>query len=284
MQTRCTLEHVLTYLRHLCKDQKKISTINSRLSSLKKHILPRLFHKATVPGSQEEQAMREVEKIVKGIRRTVGAEQRVRGKKPLMIEDIRKMVDKANKATNDDGHAMPNKRCRDVSLLLFMFHSAMRRNEIVRLRWSELAFDKRGVVVLIRQSKTDKESKGQTVAIPRLEGAYCCVTAIDAWREKSGSVGDSPVFRWISKKDEVQWRELIDRRIVALIKEHCEQIGLDPSCFAAHSTRSGYVSSCSDRGVPISEMMKRTRHKAVSSLSVYMKSDDLFRNAGDRML
>jgi hypothetical protein len=92
------------------------------------------------------------------------------------------------------------------------------------------------------------------------------------------------LFRWISKKDEVQRRDLIDQRIVALIEEYCEQIGLDPSCFAAHTTRSGYVSSCSDRGVPIGEMMKRTRHKAVSSLSMYMKSDDLFNKAGDRKL
>ncbi len=35
------------------------------------------------------------------------------------------------------------------------------------------------------------------------------------------------MFRWISKKDEVQWRVLIDQRIVAVIKDYCEQIGLD---------------------------------------------------------
>ena len=97
-------------------------------------------------------------------------------------------------------------------------------------------------------------------------------------------MGESPVFRWISKKDQIEWRVLIDQRIVAIVKAYCDQIGLDPSCFAAHSTRSGYVTSCSERGVPISEMMKRTRHKAVSSLSVYMKSDDLFNNAGDQRL
>ena len=68
----------------------------------------------------------------------------------------------------------------------------------------------------------------------------------------------------------MQWRVLIDHRIVPLIKDYCEQIGLDPSSFAAHSTRSGYVTSSSERGVPISKMMKRTRHKIVSSLQVYM--------------
>jgi integrase len=64
---------------------------------------------------------------------------------------------------------MPNKRCRDVCLLLFLFFSAMRRNEVVRLQWSDLTFDPRGVVVQIQQSKTDKVSKGQTIALSRLE-------------------------------------------------------------------------------------------------------------------
>jgi site-specific recombinase XerD len=82
----------------------------------------------------------------------------------------------------------------------------------------------------------------------------------------------------------VQWRELTDQRIVAIVKHYCDQIGLDPTLFAAHSTRSGYVTSCSERGVPISEIQKRSRHRALSSLAIYMKSDDLFNNAGDRML
>jgi integrase len=284
MQGQCTLEHVLAYLNDLCNGGKKISTINRRLSTIKKHILPTLFNRALVPGSRDEQMMRDVEKIVRGIRRTVGAEQRIRGKRPLLIEDIRKMVDVAAEATDVDGNPMPNKRCRDVALLLFMFHSALRRSEVASLLWSDLTFDKRGVVVVIRKSKTDQESKSQPIAIPRLEHSHCAVAALESWKAKSRGEGDSPVFRWISKKDEVQWRVLIDQRIVALIKEYCEAIGLDPSAFAAHSTRSGYVTSSSDRGVPISQMMLRTRHKAVSSISVYCKSEDLFNNAGDRKL
>ena len=123
--------------------------------------------------------MREVEKVVQGIRRTVGAEQRIRGKKPLLIEDIRAMADVAAEVTDDD-KPMPNRRCRDVALLLFMFRSAMRCNEVARLLWSDLTFDKRGVVELIRQSKTDKESKGQTIALPRLDGPHCPVAKLDA--------------------------------------------------------------------------------------------------------
>ena len=288
LQTKCTLEHVLAYLSQQCNDGKKITTINRRLSTIKKHILPALFHKASVPGSRDEQIGREMDAIVKGMRRTVGAEHRVRGKRPLLIENIIDMCEVAALTTNDDGDAMPNTRCRDVRLLLFMFFSAMRRSEVEHLLWSDLTFDTRGVVVQIGQSKTDKESKGQTIAISRLSdserAAFCPVKALEAWRETSRGAGSSPVFRWISKKDEIQWRVLIDQRIVAIIKHYADAIGLDSRCFAAHSTRSGYVTSSSDRGVPISEVMKRTRHKSLSSIAVYMKSDELFSSSGDRKL
>ena len=284
LQHECTLEHVVAYLNQLCNEDKTISTINRRLSTIKKHILPTLFAKALVPGSRDERAMREVEAVVRGMRRTVGAEQRVRGKSPLLIEDVREMAEAAAQLTDDDGNPMPNKRCRDVALLLFMFHSAMRRNEVAHLLWSDLTFDRRGVVVLIRQSKTDQEAKSQTIALPRLDNEHCPVAALERWKTACRGEGESPVFRWISKKDDIEWRVLIDQRIVAIVKHYCAEIGHDPGCFAAHSTRSGYVTSSSERGVPVSELMKRTRHKAVSSLTVYMKSDDLFSNAGDGRL
>ena len=92
------------------------------------------------------------------------------------------------------------------------------------------------------------------------------------------------MFRWISKKDEIEWRVLSDQRMVAIIKRYCAEIGHDSACFAAHSARAGWVTSSSERGVPISELMKRTRHKAISSLAYYMKSEDLFNNAGDGSL
>ena len=289
LQTKCTLEHVLAYLNQQCNDGKKITTINRRLSTIKKHILPCLFHKASVvPGSRDEQIGRELDAIVRGMRRTVGAEHRIRGKRPLLIENIIAMCEVAGRTRNDDGDAMPNTRCRDVCLLLFLFFSAMRRSEVEALLWSDLTFEARGVVVRIRQSKTDQGSNGQTIAISRLDNteraAFCPVKALEAWRETSRGEGDSPVFRWVSKRDVIQWRVLIDQRIVAIIKWYAAAIGLDSRCFAAHSTRSGFVTSSSDQGVPISSIMKRTRHKSLSTVSVYMKSDELFSSSGDRKL
>ena len=284
MQKQCTLEHVLAYLNQLCNDGKKISTINRRLSTIKRHVLPSLFAKVAVAGSREERTGREMDAIIRGMRRSVGAEQLVRGKKPLLIEHIRAMCDLAAVVTDKDGNAMPNKRCRDVCLLLFLFFSAMRRNEITRLSWSDLSFDQRKVVVMIRQSKTDQESKGQPIVLPRLDGPCCVVTALEAWKRASGGTGESPVFRWISPKDEFQWRVLIDQRIVAIIKQYAGQIGLDEKDFAAHSARAGYVTSGSRAGITPNELMKRTRHKSLSSLAIYMRDDDLFHGAGDHKL
>ena len=79
MHSECTLEHVLAYLNQLCNSGKKISTINRRYATIRKHILPALFSKTWMPGSREAEMLREVERIVQGIRRTVGAENRIRG-------------------------------------------------------------------------------------------------------------------------------------------------------------------------------------------------------------
>ena len=187
LQTQCTLEHVLAYLNQLCNDGKKISTINRRLSTIKKHILPCLFNKSLVPESREQVMMQEMDG---GMRRTIRGEQRIRGKKPSLIEDIRALCAVAAEVADGDGNAMPNKQCLDVCLLLFMFYSAMRRSEIQHLLWTDLTFDKRGVIVLIRQSKTDKECKGQTIALSRLDDAaaaavtLCPVQALEAWKER----------------------------------------------------------------------------------------------------
>ena len=126
---------------------------------------------------------------------------------------------------------------RGSALLLFMFHSAMRRNEVAHLLWSDLTFDRRGVVVVIRKSKTDQEAKSQSIALPRLEHQHCPVVAMERWKAACRGEGESPVFRWISKEDEIEWRVLIDQRIVAIIKHYCAEIGHDPACFAAQLRR-----------------------------------------------
>ena len=62
--------------------------------------------------------------------------------------------------------------------------------------------------LFIRQSK-------KTIALPRLDHAHCPVAAMEGWKSTCRGDTESPVFRWVSKKDKIEWRVLIDHRIVA---------------------------------------------------------------------
>jgi len=76
---------------------------------------------------------------------------------------------------------------RDRALLLVGFAGALRRSELVGLRFENVRFTDDGLVVTIPKSKTDQEGEGQTVGIPY--GSHpesCPVRALAAWLERSG--------------------------------------------------------------------------------------------------
>ena len=132
MQTQWTLEHVLAYLNQLCNDGSKISTTNRMLSTIKRHILHSLFAKVAVSGSGEERMGQDVDAIVRGMRRRVGAEQLVRGKKPLLIEHIRAMCDLAAVVTHID-IVMPNNRRRLPVVVPFFQRYAQEQDHVAIL-------------------------------------------------------------------------------------------------------------------------------------------------------
>ena len=96
-----------------------MSTISRRDATTRKHTLLVLFSRTlqSQPSGRND-ARGGADRA--GMHRTVGAENRIRGKKPLLIEHISEKVDVAAKATDDDCNAMHNRRCRDLALLLFM--------------------------------------------------------------------------------------------------------------------------------------------------------------------
>ncbi len=95
------------------------------------------------------------------------------GKAPLLSDDIRKIIGK----TTSDLRGL-----RDRALILVGFAGAFRRSELVRLQVSDLSFNKEGVVIDIRVSKTDQEGAGRKVGIPFGEFQETCpVRALKAW-------------------------------------------------------------------------------------------------------
>lgn len=86
---------------------------------------------------------------------------------------------------------------RDKALVLVGFGGAFRRSELARIEVSDLTFNKDGVVVDLRVSKTDQEGAGRKVGLPlALKPKHLSRAAIwlRAAKNKQG-----PVFRRVDR-------------------------------------------------------------------------------------
>ncbi len=131
---------------------------------------------------------------------------------------------------------------RDRAILSFGMASAMRRSELVALDVADLAADARGMRVTIRRSKTDQAGQGATIGVPagkRLKP----VEALRRWLDRAG-IESGPLFRPLSTNGRrVLDARLSDRGVARIVQARFAAAGLDPALFAAHSLRSGFLTS-----------------------------------------
>src|SRR5687768_2810989 len=93
------------------------------------------------------------------------------GKKPVLVDELKAMVD-----------ALPGTLIglRDRALLLVGFAGAFRRSELVSLDWHDIEFQKEGLTITLRRSKTDQEGQGRKVGIPYgRQSSHCPVRALE---------------------------------------------------------------------------------------------------------
>lgn len=89
---------------------------------------------------------------------------------------------------------------RDKALLLVGFCGAFRRSELVALDVTDLRFVPEGVFVTIRKSKTDQESQGRTIGLPKARDASrCVVQALAQLLAQLDQPTEGPIFRPIAK-------------------------------------------------------------------------------------
>jgi integrase len=130
------------------------------------------------------------------------------------------------------------KGLRDRALLLIGFAGAFRRSELVALNIEDLEESELGFKVTIGHSKTDQEGAGQTIAI--VGGSLACpVAALKAWLEAAG-IASGPIFRSVRKGGAVGER-LPAQSVADIVKFYPERAVLDPTFFAGHSVRSGFL-------------------------------------------
>jgi site-specific recombinase XerD len=63
-----------------------------------------------------------------------------------------------------------------------------------------------------------------------------------------------------------------------ILKKRAAAAGLDPAIFAAHSLRSGFLTSGAESGASIFKLLEVSRHKSIETLRAYVKQADLFQD------
>jgi site-specific recombinase XerD len=256
-------EAVAAFLAHDVETGSRPSTLGRRVAAI------RYAHKLAghpVPTDDER-----VKATMRGIRRSLGTAPRK--KTPATAERIIAMA----LAAGDD-----LKGLRDRALLLIGFAGALRRSELVALNLEDLDESELGYKVTIRHSKTDQEGAGQTLAIVR--GSVACpVAALKAWLGAAG-IAAGPIFRSVKKGGAVTGR-LPAQSVADIVKAYAERVGLDPTLFAGHSMRSGFLTSAAKRGASIFKMMDQSRHRSVETLRGYIRDAEIFKeHAGTGLL
>ena len=193
---------------------------------------------------------------------------------PLEIADLRACLAKMRERRSEDLTII-----RDRALLSLGFFSAVRRAELVALNVEDLAFTKDGLVVTIRKSKTDQYAEGVTVGIkPQKDPSICAVALVRRYLDVS-ELKSGPLFRRIDSRSDCIGDRPLTRQVVAiLVKQYAERAGLDPTRFAGHSLRAGFVTSAAAKGVTLHNIMRQTRHKSERVAMTYIRPATVFTN------
>lgn len=260
-------EAVAAYLVDLADRGRKLSTLRLRVAALG------AAHREA--GQAFDARHQAIATILAGIRRLHGA--RPTQKAPLLRDDLIRMLVAIETDTL--------KGRRDRALLLLGFAGALRRSELAGLRVSDMTITPRGLVLVLRQTKTDSTGMGQEVAVPRGHtAALCPVAAVQAWL-KEARIESGPIFRRIWKGGRVGAEAISDRTVAELVKSRARAVGIDPHSISGHSLRAGLASSAALDGADLLAIMRQTRHKSMEVARGYVRIAERWQgNVAGRLL
>ena len=251
------------YLTHLSTKNIKLSTIKRRLVSIG------VIHK--MKGHYLDTKHPIIIENLMGIKRRKGSIQK--GKKPILISDLKNIIDVINQQQTED-----IKKLRDKSIILIGFCGGFRRNEIVSLDIEDLEFVFEGLKITVRRSKTDQFGEGSKKGLPYFENKlYCPVTTIQRWLNVS-KITKGALFRRFSKGSRLSENRLTDQTVALLIKEYLNIAGINSSNYSGHSLRSGFATSAAEAGAEERSIMAMTGHKSTEMVRRYIKEGNLFKN------
>ena len=254
---------VSLYLTYLSSKDVKPSTIKRRLVSIG------VIHK--MKGHYLDTKHPVIVENFMGIKRLKGVSQN--GKKPLLISNLKQIIDIINQQEEPD-----IKKLRNKALLLLGFAGGFRRNELISLNLEDLDFVFEGLKIKIKRSKTDQFGEGFTKGIPYFENyLYCPVKNLKNWLNVS-KLKKGPVFVRFTKGSNLTNIRLTDQSVALIIKDYLNKAGVDNKNYSGHSLRSGFATSAAEAGAEERSIMAMTGHKTSQMVRRYIREANIFKN------
>lgn len=250
---------VAAYISDLAEQRYKVATITRRLASISQ------AHQLAGFTSPTQSEM--VRTVMKGIRRALGTAQQ--GKAAATVEVVRLLLE------HIDGARLTS--CRDRALLLLGFAGAFRRSELVDLDVADLKFERAGLRITLRHSKTNQEGALEQKGIPYgLQPATCPVRALEQWLALA-DIKSGAVFRPIDRHGNLKVQRLTAQSVALIVKRYASAAGLAVDDFSGHSLRAGLATSAAAAGVSERKIMQQTGHKSTQMVRRYIRDADLFK-------
>ena len=137
---------------------------------------------------------------------------------------------------------------RDSAFYVLGWHGMLRGAEVAALQWEDIAIENRGIILLIRSSKTDQAGEGQFVFLhSHADSRVCplrCLYRLSSMTPPGLLTG--PIF----KTHQHAHQQLSKSTMLTRLKHRLEALGLPSQPFGLHSLRSGGATAAAQQHVP----------------------------------
>jgi integrase len=256
------------YVSHLADLDRAPTTIEQGIAAI------RTAHRTNgYRGLPETDGALAVLKVHKRDRAAAG--KRKRKAPPVTLKPLRAMIE----TTDPDTPAGK----RDRALLVLGFALMARRSELAALHIEDVRFTDDGITVLIRTSKTDKDSTGAEVNIPHgVHPDTDPVRVVRAWINALADLGvtTGPLLRRINRWGQLQPDGMSGAAVNEAVQRLAAAAGLDGAAdFTAHGLRAGGPTEAAKAGHPTSFIAEHGRWSKTSpQVLEYIRPVDRWRD------
>ncbi len=200
---------------------------------------------------------------------------------PVVIDSLRAMIDTCDLTTSIG--------VRNRLLLVLGLALMGRRSELIALGFDDVAETNEGLEVRIRTSKTDKDSRGEVVALPR--GTHPLTDPVACWRDwlailAAEGITSGRLLRSIDRHGNIG-ASLGGKAVNDIVRQLAKDAGVPGAdAYTAHSLRAGGATVAYAAGAPVSVIAKHGRWAQNSPVVLgYIRAvdrwkDNAMRNVG----